>query len=140
LADGFVSLPFAKDFFMPRRACSAKFQLWTERIEAFKASGLSVAQFCKELPCSPNSLYGWKRRLDASAQPQRAQGNAKPAQRAQGNHQPTSARHIKQSAFLPIVLRAGAELHVAIRLPSGVSIEVPCQAIDAIRVVLEQVA
>lgn len=107
---------------MPRRASPAKVQLWAERLEAFKASGLSVAEFCKSLPCSPNSFYQWKRRIESNQDDSMA-GTSN-----------------KSSAFLPVIVRATTELSLSIQLPNGVAIQVPCQATDTIRLVIEQVA
>jgi hypothetical protein len=108
---------------MPRRACPVKLQLWTERLQAFRTSGLSVAEFCKNLPCSPNSFYQWKRRIEA-------------------NHEDslTLDNNSKPSVFLPVIVRQATELSLSIQLPNGVAIQVPCHATDAIRLVIEQVA
>ena len=49
---------------MARTPNPVKFQLWKDRVIAFKASGQTVAVFCKNLPCSVNSFYAWKKRIE----------------------------------------------------------------------------
>ena len=57
---------------------------WEERVARHRASGLSVAEFCRRERVHPVSFYGWRRRLA---------GRSKRGQRS-----PTSR------AFLPIQL------------------------------------
>lgn len=47
----------------PRHDAAA---VWRGRIEAQAVSGLSIAEFCKQQPCSVGSFYQWKRRLAAN--------------------------------------------------------------------------
>ena len=46
-----------------------KVQEWTERLERFAASSLTVAQFCEAEGVSQQSYYHWKRRLRADGVP-----------------------------------------------------------------------
>ncbi len=48
----------------PRRDAAA---VWQGRIEAQAASGLTIADFCKQQPYSTGSFYHWKRRLALSS-------------------------------------------------------------------------
>jgi transposase-like protein len=57
---------------------------WEERVARHRASGLSVAEFCRRERVHPVSFYGWRRRLAASSK--------------RGRRAPTSR------AFLPIQL------------------------------------
>lgn len=36
---------------------------WTDRLNRFDQSGLTVAQFCKQERCSAASFYQWRRKL-----------------------------------------------------------------------------
>jgi uncharacterized protein involved in tolerance to divalent cations len=98
-----------------------RLQLWKDRVAAFKDSGETIAVFCKNLPCSVNSFYAWKKRIEE------AQDSVA--------IQPRQA-----SAFVPLVVRARSEANISIQLPSGVSIQVPCDATSAIKTILERVA
>lgn len=121
LAELFIHQRFAEDSIMARTPNPVKFQLWKVRVTAFKASGQTVAVFCKNLPCSVNSFYAWKKRIEM------AQDSVVMQSR-------------KASAFVPVVVRSRSELSVSIQLPSGVSIQVPCDATNAIKAILERVA
>jgi len=94
---------------------------------AFRDSGKTVAVFCKSLPCSVNSFYAWKRRIETA--PEDDIAIEAPQKQAQ-----------KPAAFLPVMLRSARELCVSIQLSDGISIQVPCEATDAIRIILERVA
>lgn len=51
----------------PSRSRCATRQLWSERLERFSASGLSVVAFCKAEGVCSHSFYYWKRLLAAPA-------------------------------------------------------------------------
>ena len=46
----------------------AKIEEWSRRLERLKASGTSVAEFCKAESVSAASVYYWKKRLDPMRQ------------------------------------------------------------------------
>ncbi len=46
-----------------------KQELWTERIEAFLASGLSQRAWCEQQGMRPNQLSYWLRKLRTEARP-----------------------------------------------------------------------
>lgn len=110
-----------KDLQVARTSNPARVQLWKERLEALQASEKTVAQFCQDIPCSVTSLYAWRRRFQA----------------LQDTLQETGG---KQPGFLPVVLRSASHASVSFQLPTGITIQVPCEATNAIRVVLEQIA
>jgi transposase-like protein len=43
-----------------------KAEQWRDRMAAFKQSGMSVRQFCKENGIAEHSFYGWRKRLQQS--------------------------------------------------------------------------
>ena len=53
---------------MPRGPRPAKIEEWSRRLERLKASGASVAEFCKAESVSAASVYYWKKRLDPMPQ------------------------------------------------------------------------
>ena len=112
---------------MARRTNPLKIQLWKDRLTSFHDSGKTVAVFCQSLPCSVNSFYAWKRRIETA--PEYDIAIEAPQKQAQ-----------KPTAFLPVMLRSARKLFVSNQLPDGVSILGPCEATDAIRIVLERVA
>ena len=52
-----------------RRPDPALRQLWHQRLQRFRHSGLSVADFCDREEVSVASFYAWKRRLHDNAAP-----------------------------------------------------------------------
>jgi transposase-like protein len=48
---------------MAKRASQEREQFWRELIGRQPASGVSIAQFCKQTGVSANSFFVWKRRL-----------------------------------------------------------------------------
>lgn len=46
-----------------RHSRAATRQLWTERINRFKSSTATIAQFCAAEGCSQASFYQWRRKL-----------------------------------------------------------------------------
>jgi hypothetical protein len=53
----FIHQRFAEDSAMAHAPNPVKFQLWKDRVAAFKASGETVTVFCKNFPFSVNSFY-----------------------------------------------------------------------------------
>jgi transposase len=52
-----------------RRPDPATHQLWQQRLERFRKSGLTVLTFCDREGLSPASFYAWRRRLQADPTP-----------------------------------------------------------------------
>jgi transposase len=90
----------------------AKLQLWKQRIAKYQQSDLTIAQFCRSLGCSVPTFYQWKRRIEKSATP----------------------------AFLQIETADSVDTSVEIKLPNGILIRLPIQAIDSIAQILDRVA
>jgi hypothetical protein len=90
-----------------------KSNLWRKRLGDFERSNLTVAQFCQSIGCSAPSFYHWKRKLERPA---------------------------AQTPFLQVQTSDQRSTTVELRLPGGVSIFIPIQAIDSLPHILEQVA
>jgi transposase len=52
-----------------RRPDPATRHLWQQRLDRFRTSGLTVADFCERERISTASFYAWRRRLQASPVP-----------------------------------------------------------------------
>ena len=89
---------------MPRSSSAAKVEEWTNRLERFAVSSLTVARFCQAEGVSLPSFYQWKRKLTAPAKPA-----------------PKSTRG--SAAFAAIEWKPTARVSTTIRLPNGVTIE-----------------
>ena len=96
---------------MFRAVKSGKEELWRSRLQRFRASGMSVTQFCRQEQVSVPSFYQWRKRL--AALPPRASS-------------PT---------FVPVRLTQAAA--VEIHLPNGTRVCVPPRNADALRVAIE---
>ncbi len=79
---------------------------WTERLQRFKQSDMTVAQFCRAEGISPPSFYQWKRELGEETS-------------------------LPDSAFLPVTLPAPPTSSVSsphstttIELPGGVRVQI----------------
>jgi transposase len=99
---------------MPQ-STDSKTQLWAKRLRDFENSSLTVAQFCNSVGCSVPTFYQWRRKLVADT----------PA---------TSA----QSAFLQVQTKSDTAIQV--KLPSGVVIIFPIDALDSLPKLLERIA
>jgi hypothetical protein len=103
---------------MARSSSLAKRLLWESRLAQFCDSQFTVAEFCNRIGCSLKTFYYWKRKIEAATD---SRGPAKSESRS----------------FLPVVLSRPVSSSVSIRLPSGVVVRVPCEAVEAIKLVLE---
>ena len=56
----------AEDSPMAYKTNPLKMQLWKDRLAAFHASDEMVAVFCQNIPCSINSFYARKRRIETA--------------------------------------------------------------------------
>jgi len=111
---------------MKRGPNPAKVQQWTERLERFQRSGLTVTEFCSREGVSTPSFYFWKKRLHDSPKSRRqgrpAIGRSPhttkpPGSAASGNGRngsPFQAVHVTASPrsdeCLTVRLRGGVEL------------------------------
>ena len=84
---------------------------WQERLESYKASGLSVDEFCLREGVSRSTFYRWLDRLkDGVPEPLKAEETAR--EQAESG----------QAAFVPISLKASP---VEIELPNGGVVRLP---------------
>jgi transposase-like protein len=98
---------------MPRTKDFAKRQLWKNRLAQFQASRLSVAQFCRSVGCSAPSFYQWRRKLEGTR---------------------------SLPPFLEIQTPDHRAPTIEVKLPSGISILLPVEALDSLAQILERVA
>jgi transposase len=59
-----------------RRPDPATPRRWQQRLDRFRRSGLSVADFCDREGVSTASFYAWRRRLQTAAPPSHASADA----------------------------------------------------------------
>jgi hypothetical protein len=99
---------------VPQRIDHAKFQLWKRRIAQFQKSHLTIAQFCKSIDCSTPTFHQWRRRIEQDS----------------------------KSSFLQIETADSSvnDRAIEIKLPNGIAIFVPLQAIDSLPQILDRVA
>lgn len=84
---------------------------WQERLESFRASGLSVDEFCLQEGVSRSTYYRWVSQLK-NGMPESMQAEKETRQRAESG----------QTAFVPITLKASP---VEIELPNGGVVRLP---------------
>ena len=97
------------------QSIESKTQLWNKRLRQFENSSLTVAEFCQSVGCSIPTFYHWRNKLQAS----------------------------KAALPKPAFLQVHSEPYAAqiqIKLPSGVVITLPVEAIDSLPRILDQVA
>jgi transposase len=99
---------------MPQ-SIDSKAQLWAKSLRDFENSSLTVAQFCRSVGCSLPTFYQWRRKLAGD----------KPATLA-------------QSSFLQVHTKSDTAIQV--KLPSGVVIIFPIDALDSLPKLLERIA
>jgi transposase-like protein len=97
------------------QSIESKTQLWNKRLRQFENSSLTVAEFCQSIGCSIPTFYQWRNKLQAS----------KPA--------------LPKPAFLQVQSEPQAA-QIQIKLPSGVVITLPVEAIDSLPRILDRVA
>lgn len=100
---------------MVQSLSSGKTVAWRRRVRRFASSGMTVVRFCEDEGISTASFYRWRKRLAKRRTSTR-----------DGGHTPT---------FQAVRVTA-ADAAVAILLPGGARVEVPTDAIDAVRVVV----
>ena len=84
---------------------------WQERLESFKASGLSIDEFCLQEGVSRSTYFRWVDQLkNGIPESMQAEGDAR--KRAESG----------QAAFVPITLKASP---VEIELPNGGVVRLP---------------
>lgn len=116
---------------MKRGSNPLKVEQWTSRLERFKLSGLTVAQFCRSEGVSPPSFYQWKRKLAAQAAADerpfsKTGGPADPATRKQ----PTNGAAVGSFQTVQLVGTGSLDLPettdrdpcLTVRLPGGIEL------------------
>jgi transposase-like protein len=109
---------------MSRGSNPAKVQQWTDRLERYRRSGQSVAEFCLKEGVSAPSFYQWKKKLaeerkaDQAGRPVASKAG-QPAELAprQGRLAPT------RSGFQSVELLPAASSATTVRLPNGIEID-----------------
>jgi hypothetical protein len=106
--------------------------VWQSRIAAQPASGLTIAEFCKQHPCSAGSFCQWKRRL--------AQGDARNAETAEADR-PKSDGHrfvqVPAPATPTAVTERTSVQKVELILPSGTIVRIPAGDVQSLEIVLQ---
>ena len=87
------------------------YQDWQERLESFKASGLSIDEFCLQEGVSRSTYYRWVDQLKDGI-PDSMQAERDSRKRSESG----------QAAFVPITLKASP---VEIELPNGGVVRLP---------------
>jgi len=59
---------------MARAVNQVLWDQWQQRMKRQRASGLSIAAFCRRENLSPHSFHVWRRKLDAKMSPRRVPG------------------------------------------------------------------
>lgn len=101
-------------------------QLWKARIEQFNRSQLTVHQFCQSLGCSVTSFYHWRQKIQADM----------PSVDGKAGINTTAAS--SDCGFIPVMVRQDVAGVIKIGLTGGTTIHLPVQAIEALRIILEQ--
>jgi hypothetical protein len=99
---------------------------WQERLESFRASGLSIDEFCLQEGVSRSTYYRWVGQLKNGI-PESMQAEKEARERSESG----------QAAFVPITLKASpVEIELpnggVVRLPLGVGQVVLVEAIRAV--------
>jgi transposase-like protein len=100
---------------------------WQERLESYRASGLSVEDFCSQEGVSRSTFYRWAAQLKEGI-PESVEAEKEARERAES---------AEGAAFVPITLKASpVELELPngaiVRLPLGVGQTVLVEAIRAV--------
>jgi hypothetical protein len=100
--------------------------IWAERLEQFRASGLSVSRFCASQRVSVNTFYYWAKRFRADSTVAVARTPSSPRRKAaELGHE--RARQIHAAA------RTAQSALVRFRFNEAVEISVPADCLEAIR-------
>jgi hypothetical protein len=91
--------------------------MWSKRVERWKASGLTAAEFAAELGIKPTSLAWWKWRLGKSA-------GARESQQAPSRGKRAIATTVSPLTFVEMSSAVSGEL-LELVMPGGVRVRVP---------------
>ena len=104
---------------MSRGASAEKRSLWSERLQRFAQTDLSVVEFCRREQVSVPSFYQWRRKLGDSSNG-------------------ASACRPARASFLPVQVAAAADLQVS--FPNGARLTLPAADHELVRVSIEAIA
>ena len=107
------------------RADGGKRAEWQKRLDDFEASGLTVAQFCRQVGVTPHTFYYWKKRVARSSEKRRDPAEGERVKKS--GRQVTATLMESQSNGALVTFTWGSTLRIS----------VPAHCIDAIRCVLE---
>jgi len=111
---------------MSSRQDVQKRRVWAERLERFRASGLSVGRFCASQRVSVNTFYYWAKRLRADSTAAVARTPSSPRRKAaELSHVPASDVHAAVRTAQPALVR--------FQFNEAVEISVPADCLEAIR-------
>ena len=99
-------------------------EIWAERVERWRDSGLSVKEFARELGVNYNTLAGWRYRLRAEAAAASAAG------KREGGSSPRSvarANVAKALQFVELVRPPAVEQRFEVVTAGGWTVRVPAQ-------------
>ena len=111
---------------MSSRQDVQKRRVWAERLERFRASGVSVSRFCASQRVSVNTFYYWAKRLRADSTLAVARIPSSPRRKA-GELGHEAARHMHATAG------TAQSALVRFRFNEAVEISVPAECLEAIR-------
>lgn len=134
---------------MARQANRILWDQWRQRIKRQRASGLSVAEFCRSENLSPHSFHVWKRKLQAAAAPRQASSSFTAARRlAERRSVATASRQMRRAKVvsaarplppeflqLPIAAAQGSPW-IELALADGTILRLPQQNLAALIAVL----
>ena len=106
--------------------------VWQSRIDAQPASGLTIAEFCKQHPCSVGSFYQWKRRL--------AQGDARNAATVKPGRVKSDGHRFVQvpAAATPAAATERTSVQkIELILPSKAIVRIPAGDAQSLEIVLQ---
>ena len=120
---------------MGRKMDVALQSAWRRRLERFKGSSLTVAEFCRREGVSPGNFYQWRKRLGHTATrapKRRTTGDAAgtpPMVDPTGPHGDSPSQSVR-AAFVPVSFAPAAV--VEIELPNGTRVRVPADREQAL--------
>jgi hypothetical protein len=151
---------------MGRSLSESRYREWQERLDRYRASGLSVVKFCRLEGVSQANFYVWRQRLKslplpAATPPTRgssatsASSATASVDNAAGNVAPPTSRPLasrsasvsagalpaaaRMGTFLEVPLLASSEsLYIEVILVDGTTIRLPADHLAALNVTLER--
>jgi hypothetical protein len=137
---------------MARTVSQVRWEQWRQVIARQRASGLSVAEFCRRENVSRQGFHVWNRKLRQGASPARGTAKAAPKQRSPKQHLcvtprrqsrrmlPRPAAPTAAAGFLQLpVTAARPSPWIELALPDGTVVRLPSQDLAALVTVLRAV-